>query len=377
MFAGTCKFDKDIMILLVLGVVLVLAFYLYGQMDWQAEQYRIWDLHKYKPMAEAGWIAEAKVARPFCYRWLGPLLAGVMPFETITSFRVLNWFFCAAFVYLFYLFLRSRNYPVGTSFAVLLIVIFNKYFFGYFVWSYFQLPDVVTLVLVVLMCWALETSSYIWFGILLTLGAATKEPNMLMIPVAWLSIRRSSVSADRLKLLCGCLAAAAVFAAIRYLTEPAGGTRLLRAFALHSGKLASPEKLAKMFINVWAPVSFIPIIFFGSTFSFFKKRIGLLLFLLLVYFSNLFGVSTERLLAPAGVVVYWLLADIFENNLYEKKLVWLIVAAAIASCGHHEIGRFPLPSQQVTILLACGALLAASVIALYYRLSVQRQRKCR
>lgn len=266
---------------------------------------------------------------------------------------------------------------MGTSFAVLLIVIFNKYFFGYFVWSYFQLPDVITLVLVVLMCWALQTCSYIWFGILLTLGAATKEPNMLMIPVAWLSTRRGPVSTDRLKLLCGCLAAVAVFAAIRYLTEPAGGTRLLRAFALHGGKLLDPEKLAKMFINVWAPVSFIPIIFFGSTFSFFKKRIGLLLFLLLVYFSNLFGESTERLLAPAGIVVYWLLADILENNSHGGKFLWFLVAAAVASCGHHEISRFPLPSQRVTILLACSALLAASVIALYYRLAVQRQRKCR
>lgn len=90
------ELNKEIIILLILGLVLVLAFYLYSVLDWQGGQYAKWDLHRYKAMAQAKWIADAKVSKPFCYRWLGPLLAGLMPFDTVKSFRILGWFSCAA-----------------------------------------------------------------------------------------------------------------------------------------------------------------------------------------------------------------------------------------------------------------------------------------
>ena len=369
------ELNKEIIILLVLGLVLVLAFYLYGEINWRSEQYAKLDLHKYKAMAQAKWIADAKVPRPFCYRWLGPMIAGLMPFDAVKSFRILGWFFCGCFVYLFYIFLHSRGYSKATAFAVLLIVIFNKYLFGCLVWNYFQLADIITLVLLVSMFWTMQRRSWFWFGTFLAIGAATKEINMLMIPVAWLFVRGNGVSKDKVRLFWSCLVAVVVFVTVRYLTHPAGGTGLFRAFAAHSSKLLNLEKLAKMFINVWVPVSFIPIIFFRHTWVFFKKHSYLFLFALMIYFANLFGANTERLLAPAGIVVYWLLADIMENNLPQKKCLVLIVAASAGSCWHYEIGRFLLPSQQVTILLACIGLLVASAIAVYYRLMTQRQQE--
>lgn len=363
---------QDYIVLLALGVVVVLAFYLYGELDWQSDPR--FDLYRYKAMAQAKWIADAKVSKPFCYRWLGPLLAGLMPFDTVKSFRILGWFFCGCFVYLFYLFLRSRGYSRAVAFVVLLIVIFNKQMFGSFVWNYFQLPDIITLVLLVSMFWSMQRRSWFWFGTFLAIGATTKEVNMLMIPVAWLFIRGNCVSKDKVRLFWSCLVAVVVFVMVRYLTHPTGGAGLFKAFAAHSSKLLNLEKLAKMFINVWVPVSFIPVIFLHNTWVFFKKHGYLFLFALLVYFANLFGANTERLLAPAGIVVYWLLADIMENNLSQKKCLVLIVATSVGSCWHHEIGRFLLPSQQVMILLACAGLFAASATALYYRLSAQRQR---
>lgn len=365
--------NKEVMVLLALGLALIISFYLYGEIDWQGQRYSKWDLDKYKAMAEADWVGDAKVKRPFCYRWLGPVLAGFMPFDTVKSFLILDWFFCAAFVYLLYSFLHNQGYRRTTSLTVLLTVIFNKYLFGYFVWNYFQLADVITLVLLVLMFRAMEARSWLWFGVFLALGAATKEPNMLMIPVAWLFIWRRSNSKDKIRLLFCCLAAVAVFVIIRYLTHPGGGIGISRAFVVQSSKLFKAEKLAKMFINIWVPVSFIPVIFPGRTWSFFKKHSYLLLFVLLIYFSSLFGSSTERLLAPAGIVVYWLMADIVENNPHRKELSLLIVGAAVASCWHYEIGRFLLPSQKVMILLSCSALLVTSAVAVYYRFSVREQ----
>lgn len=47
------KLNKEIVILLVLGLVLVLTFYLYGEINRRSEQYAKWDLHNYQAMAQA------------------------------------------------------------------------------------------------------------------------------------------------------------------------------------------------------------------------------------------------------------------------------------------------------------------------------------
>lgn len=359
---------KEILILFVLLPAVITALYFYGDIEWQTKPYSGWDLRSYRIMAQSQCIADTGVSRPYCYRWLGPLLAGSMPFDLTLSFRLLTWFLCMAFVALFYLFLRSQKYSTTTALAVTLIVMLNKYLFGMMVWNYFQIADFMTLSMVIGMFWALESRSWICFAILLAIGAATKEINMVMIPVAAVVVLLNATKRNILGFALAILPAILIFVTIRVLSNPSGGPTLIEAVRMHSHKLTNPEKLSKMFVNIWVPISFFPLIFFRETLTFLKKRPHCFLFVILIYFASLFGSSVERLLTSAGIVIYWLLADILKNKAYNKKLLFLTILCAFLSCWHHEIGRFNVASQKYTILLSCLALAVLSAAAVCYHI---------
>lgn len=356
---------KDLVALVVLGLTVTGLLYFYGEIDWTAEQHSWWDLHSYIKMAQADKISDAGVAQPYCYRWLGPFLVKVLPWDVITSFRVLGLFFRGVFVYLFYFFLRSLKYKELTALAVVVIAILNKYFFGFLVWDYFQLTDSICLVLFVGLFWAVEARKWMLFGLLLAVGAATKEISLVMIPVAALTIWRKPGRNETHKFFLSLLPAIIVFAIIRVLSEPSGGVGLLDAFIHNVTKLVKIDKLGKMFVNVWAPISLVPLIFIKRTWAFFKDHSQCLLFLVLIYFASLFGSSTERLLAPAGIVVYWLLSDIISSFTYSNRLIGGLVLASMMSIWHQEIGRYTVSSQQIAILLTSIGLLFASLWVVY------------
>jgi len=357
----------DIIAVSILTVVLLVAFFLYGTINWQIEPYVHWDLSQYITMAQAENVSDCGAAKPYCYRWLAPLLAKWMPLDVVQSFRVLTLLFCGGLTYLFYAFLRSRSFSWQVSLVVSILIILNKYLFGLLVWDYFQLVDVIGLVLIVGMLWAIEARAWLVFGVLLVFGAATKETCMLLIPVALISLWQAKEPEKKVYACCACIPGILIFVLVRILTHSAGGLDLFEAFRTHAPKILQPEKLAKMFVNIWVPISLLPFLCFGSTLQFFRKHLPYLVFVALVYVSVLFGTDTERLVAPAGVVVFWLMAYLLEHNLRHPVFHAVLIGSAVISSFHQEIGRFPLPSQKYTLALALGSLVLVSSAAFFCR----------
>jgi hypothetical protein len=112
----------------------------------------------------------------------------------------------------------------------------------------------------------------------------------------------------------------------------------------------------------------VPLIFFDTTMSFFRERKYALVFGVLVFLATLFGSNTERLMAPAFVVYYWLIAVILASLLEQPVLLWLVLAASFIASLHHTVARFPLPSRAFTLIASLGALAVVSAVLIGYRL---------
>ena len=149
---------------------------------------------------------------------------------------------------------------------------------------------------------------------------------------------------------------------------PVWGPGLSEALRDNLPKLASPESWFRLLINAFLPLSLVVIIFFEITLAFFRSRIYALVFLVLVFAATLFGSNTERLMAPAFVVYYWLIAVILASLMERRLLLWLVLAASFIASLHHTVARFPLPSRTLTLIVSFGALAAVSAALIGYRL---------
>ena len=70
----------------------------------------------------------------------------------------------------------------------------------------------------------------------------------------------------------------------------------------------------RQFGNTLKPLTFLPLIFLRTTLAYFKANKFMLALIGLTFVSSLLGSSDERLMAPAFVAFYWLLAQIFEKD---------------------------------------------------------------
>jgi hypothetical protein len=136
-----------------------------------------WDHHKYLYMAQHGpWSFHIA---PFCWRILAPLIAMVMPFQTMTNFVILGILATAAAgVAVFYV-VREAGFPPAAALTG---------FFLYFstVSVKFNLYEVasansLTTFLVILGFLLILKKQDLLFAVVLALGALTKEPVPLLI----------------------------------------------------------------------------------------------------------------------------------------------------------------------------------------------------
>jgi hypothetical protein len=162
------------------------------------------------------------------------------------------------------------------------------------------------------------------------------------------------------------------------LAPVAGGRGLLEALAAYGGKATSPEAWLRLLIIPFIPLTFVPLVFVEQARSFMRQRPYAVAYVLLVLASTLFGQNNERLMAPAFVIVYWLMGAVLQDvrrsdhRLFAALAGILVLLSFLASL-HHEVGRFVLPDRQITVVLGMGALAAATVAALAARLAVARR----
>lgn len=354
---------KNIFILLLITSLMTLF---YGQINSVA--YPGWDLSKYIEMASFSPNINPGIPQPFAYRLLGPFLVGLLPLSTPTNFYVCAVAFSICLVVLFYYILRFSGLAPAVSVATVSLFIFNKYLFGFTLWDYFQINDLLMLNIMIILFLSMWRGQWLVFGIAFLLGAVTKETSMLLVPTVFIFlIEQKRLSANWHKAALAVAPGVVAFILIRVFVPAVGGISIFEAFMIHSSKLFSPESIFRSLVNSFLPFSFLPIIYWKTILQFFETRKYMLVCACLVYFSTLFGLNNERLMAPVFLVFYMMTGNILQQlNLKPPYLVFIGAAGFLASF-HQAFGRWPLPSVEWTYLLTFGSTFVVTGYMIYLK----------
>jgi hypothetical protein len=328
------------------------------------------DLKQYRAIAAVSPEISNDIERPFAYRLLGPYIVGLLPLPDDLGFYVLAVMSSLALVTL--LFFSLCHYGINPSVASFTAVLFvmNRYIFGFTVWDYFQINDLLSLMYIVVLFRALHEFRWGVFALILFLGALTRETALLMIPTAVVFLtEKGRLKSDWQRMVIAMLPAVAAFLLLRLLIQPSEGPNLFEAFSTCVSKLQSPDIWYRLLLNAFTPLTLVPIIYFRQTRRFFNDNRHMLWFVTFVYISSLFGSDTERLLAPAFIVFFMLIASIIQDNLWESKgVLTVLLCSAFLSSMHHLYAVYPLPGRDVTVAVSVGSLLLATLTVLAHRL---------
>ncbi len=357
----------------------VLMLFLWGNVDWHVPPADRWDGWHYRTMAEAAPGLSQVAAAPFRYRVLGTYTVGLLFGQSyIAGFFVVNYAALLAVVVLLYFFLcyAGISRPVAAFSAALFTM--NTHLFGLTAWLTFHTNDSLAMLFLLLAVWALMARRWGWFGLALFMGALSRETWVLAVPTALVFLwERKLLRSDLAKLLLAVLPAALATILLRTLlhAEVVGSLEPLQAFQRFAPKIVDPEFWARQFANSLKPLSFLPLIFLGVTWRWARGNLFMVALILLTFVSSLLGSANERLMAPAFMAFYWVLALIIQEAIWPHRGMLAIMAAAtFLSTLHYWYARFPLPSRELTIAIGGVAWAVVTVAAIIFRLRAARRR---
>ena len=139
-------------------------------------------------------------------------------------------------------------------------------------------------------------------------------------------------------------------------------------------KLFRMRGIYHQFINPFVPLTMIPFIYFKETFRFFRDRLHLLAYLVLIFICSLFGENNERLVHPGFIVFFYLLASIIGTRIESRPMRALILIVAFLGSLHYLIARYPLPSRDLTIIASGGGAVLLTLVLIWYKYSAGKGR---
>lgn len=363
--------------LLALLAVTAVMLFLWGNVNWHIPPADRWDGWHYRTMAEAAPGLSQVAAAPFRYRVLGTYTVGLLFGQNyITGFFVVNYAALLAVVLLLYFFLCyvGVSRPAAAFSAALLTM--NTHLYGLTAWLTFHTNDSLAMLFLLLAVWAMMARRWWLFGLALLLGALSRETWVLAVPTALVFLwERKLLRSDWTKLLLAVLPALVVTVLLRTLLQAdvRGSLEPLQAFMRFAPKIADPEFWARQFANSLKPLSFLPLIFLGTTLRWARGNLFMVTLILFTFMSSLLGSANERLMAPAFVAFYWLLALVIQENIWPHKTMLAIIAlATFVSTLHYWYARFPLPSRELTIAVGAVAWAVVTAAAIVFRLRRSR-----
>lgn len=353
--------------LLAVLAITALMLFLWGNVNWHIPPADRWDGWHYRNIAEAAPGLSPLAAAPFRYRVLGTYPIGLLFDNIITGFFVVNVLSLTTLVLLLYAFLCyvGIRRPVAAFTAALFTT--NTHLFGLTAWLTFHTNDSLALIFLLLSIWSLMEARWGWMAAALLLGALSRETWVLALPTALVYLwQQRRLRADLPRLITAVLPALIATVLLRVLlrADVVGSLEPWQAFVRFAPKLAQPQFWARQFANSLKPLSFLPLIFWRTTWRFVREHWFMLVLILTTFASSLLGSANERLMAPAFIAFYWLLALIFERIWQRRWLLGVIAATCFVSTLHYWYARFPLPSRELTIALGLAAWVIVTVAAL-------------
>jgi hypothetical protein len=364
--------DHGVYLAALLAVTAVMLF-LWGNVNWHVPPADRWDGWHYRTMAEAAPGLSEVAAAPFRYRVLGTYTVGLLFGQSyIAGFFVVNYATLLAVVVALYFFLCYVGISQAVAAFSVALFTMNTHLFGLTAWLTFHTNDALAMLFLLLALWTLLARRWGLFGLALLLGALSRETWVLAVPVAFVFLwERRLLRSDLGKLALAVLPALVATVLLRILLQAdvAGSLEPLQAFLRFAPKILEPEFWVRQFANSLKPLSFLPLIFLGTTLRWGRANLFMVALILLTFASSLLGSANERLMAPAFVAFYWLLALVIQENIWPHRgMLAIIAVATFASTLHYWYARFPLPSRELTIALGGVAWAVVTVAAIVFRL---------
>ncbi len=359
--------------LFIFIITAVMVVY-YGRIDITHAQFSdIPDIQNYRQMALASPGFDDTVSRNFGYRILLPYIAGLMPFDVDMSFYIITLIMSFILPFVFLRYLKVYGLKEDTVFYLTILFIAGRYTFGFPVWDFYDVHDLLTHILILLFLIKLKQNNFFTMSAVLALGVLNRETILFLVPAAVLYYYIvKDKKPYRMKIIYSVLPAFFIFAILRSLivTESATGSGMLYSFGrLHfdeSNKLFNPITYYRI-INTFIPLTFIPLVFWSTTKDFFKKNIHFLALILIYYASCFLAGDTERLIVPMFPVFFFLLGSIFEKyGFIELKGRIIVLSACVLSIPHHIYFRYRLPGRDWKVAVSLITLFF--VTAYFYRL---------
>lgn len=357
----------------LLLVLLVTAgmFYLWGNVNWHIPPADRWDGWHYRLIAEAAPHLSSVAAAPFRYRLLGTYTVGLLFADYIRGFFILNYLGLTAVIgalYAFLVYVGIRR-PVA-AFATILFTM-NTHLFGITAWLTFHTNDSLAVLFLLISLWALMERRYSVYAVAALLGALSRETWVLILPVALVFLaERGRLRDDLGRVLLATLPAVAATLLVRTLAraDVVGSLEPWQAIVRFSPKLLEWEFWARQFVNSIKPLTFLPLIFLPTTLRWARGNLFMVTLIFFTFLSSLLGSANERLMAPAFMAFYWLLALVIQENIWPNRwLLAVISLTSFVSTWHYWYARFPLPSRELTIVLGAVAWAVVTVATLWFR----------
>lgn len=342
--------------------------FLYGTIDYEHPSLRGTDLAYYRQMAAASPGFSDQTPSPFAYRFLGPYIAGLVPFSDDLGFLVLTYAISIMLPLLLYSFLLEFGIGRRAALFAALLYLFNKYFFGIITWNYFQVKDALSLAFIAAGLIAMLRRN--WPLMLLSLlgGSASGEAPIILVPVLFVFLAERRL--PRREWLLGGLSTLpgiAAFVLVRVLVPARGGMSLAESFTLYAPKLRFYWVWAGLLVTPYVPLSLVPLVYARDAVRFARKNQYLVAMLALTLVSTLFGLNNERLMAPSFVVFYAFIGRIAEDHWSGPPAMRILIAGAcFVSSFHYMIARYPLPSRMAGRVIAGSATLIVAMLAFFH-----------
>lgn len=354
-------------------VLLVTAgmFYLWGNVNWHIPPADRWDGWHYRLIAEAAPQVSSVAAAPFRYRLLGTYTVGLLFDNYIRGFFILNYLGLSAVIVTLYAFLVYVGIRRSVAAFATILFTMNTHLFGITAWLTFHTNDSLAMLFLLISLWGLMQRRYGVYAVAALLGALSRETWVLILPTALVFLaERRRLRSDGGRLLLATLPAVAATLLVRTLmrADVVGSLEPWQALVRFSPKLLEWQFWARQFANSIKPLTFLPLIFLPTTLRWARGNLFMVTLIFFTFLSSLLGSANERLMAPAFMAFYWLLALVIQENIWPNRLLLgVILSASFVSTLHYWYARFPLPSRELTIALGGAAWVVVTAAALWFR----------
>jgi len=339
---------------LYLLLITVAAILWAGKIQYNLPQYANIDLAKYREMALASPGLNLSIPHPYVYRFLAPWLAGLFPTNIDLSFYLLNSVSLVALAFVFYRILSFHGFDEKLSLLITTAFVFNRYFFQFLAFDYYQLSDTVAYFLLFSSFLLMAKKRWSLFGMTLILGILTRETALLIIPVGYVYLYEKRFDKkDFLWLTIYSLLAIFIFIAIRTLIPNTSQENYLIQITDGLSSFFNYQALTKRFLIPTTPFMVIPFIFLKDFYDYFKKHFYLIVLFIFVVISSMFGNDFERLMTAASPVFYLFLAYVLSKYLssdlsksFKTTFYSLLIFTILFSSFYHLWGIIRLPNRE-------------------------------